>query len=145
MSDSGRIFINDLEVDSYYKSWSRDPSSFLDHYHSALNWLNLYVVVDLNSETSIHALNSLGILYRKMYPIRMSLIVLGETRVANSFSIALNMLRKHGEDLVYDFFLLIRYPITEDNIRETAEILCRECNLELDISSLLKSVRVIYI
>jgi hypothetical protein len=147
MSNSGRIFLNDLETDSYYKSWSRDPSSFLHSYQLApvaLNWLNLYLVVDLNSEISISAMNSLEMLYSYVFPVRMSLVVLGETQVANAFSTALKRLRKQEEGLVYDFFTLLEHPITVDTIQKAVHYLCPECSTEFDNEVVLTSVSVRY-
>ena len=147
MSNSGRILLNDLETDSYYKSWSKDPSYFLHSYQLApvaLNWLNLYLVVDLNSEISISAMNSLEILYSYMFPVRMSLVVLGETQVANAFSTALKRLIKQEEGLVYDFFTLLEHPITVDMIQKAVHYLCRECSTEFDGEVVLTSVSVRY-
>lgn len=145
MSNSGRIFLNDLENDSYYSSWSKDPSTFLHSYQlvpAALNWLNLYLVVDLDSELSYSAMKSLEMLYSYMFPIRISIVVLGDTRLANAFSMALKRLNKQEEGLVYDFLTLLEYPLTVPKIQKALHYLCSQCSTEFDDEVILTTVSV---
>jgi hypothetical protein len=137
---TGRLYLNDLELDRRYFDLPHSPESFFMSYSQnippvALNLLNVILVSDLNTLEGFKSLKNM-IKLVDLVPFHFGVIITGDLNYSTLVLEGLRTLKKVEEDLPFEFLEMLEFGMSESQVLKLLNTLCPECEFDVENSSL---------
>ena len=137
---TGRLYLNDLEVDNKYSDLPQSPEEFLLSYGNemspvALNFMNVVLVCDVTSAYCFQTMSNIIELV-DLVPFHLAFIFTGSLPRATLLMEGLRQLKKAEEDLPFEFLELVRFEWTDEEIAQQLRELCPSCEFDFEYSGL---------
>ncbi|CAG9313509.1 unnamed protein product [Blepharisma stoltei] len=135
---TGRVYINDLENDKKYSSWTKNYQAFLMSYGNELeevarNFFNIIAVLDIRTEAAWNSVQFALKMYLENWPVRIGFILIGNDPVVNVITQGLKQL-KNKETEIFEFLMSMNKDTTIDDAINAFNAYCTDCEFDEELS-----------